>query len=159
MLYIGGTSMTIIRTLCIILITSFILCGCSFFGDSHPRTYPATSDNQFFQIHELKQNNLTTGLYNTEGYVVFIYACPVCSPTTTCKLCMRDNFVISESNKITKGYSLNDDQLIIFTPNKDQHQMALGKKYKLTINITDYKSTGDKINDINLIGYDLLEER
>jgi hypothetical protein len=150
--------MITIRTFYIILITSILLCGCSAFRESHPKTYTSTSENLFFQIHELKQNNLTPGTYNTEGYVIFIYTCPNCPINSICKTCMGNNFIISESNERTIGYSLADDQLIIFTPHNDQHQMQLGKKYKLTINITYYKSTGDKINDINLIGYDLLDE-
>ena len=36
-------------------------------------------------------------------------------------------------------------------------QFELGKKYKFRIRMLDYKSTGEPINNIELVGYDLVE--
>ncbi len=121
-------------------------------------TYPTTSNLDFFQINEIKQNNFTSGNFNTEGYVVKIYTCPPCPNDPSagmCKPCDRDNIVISENNKILETYSLTENELIIFVENPKQFE--LGKKYKFSIKILDYKSTGEPINYIELVGYDLIE--
>lgn len=72
-----------------------------------------------------------------------------------CKPCMRDNIVISMNEKIFESYLLTEDELIVFTENPERFK--LGKKYKFIIKILDYKSTGEPINDIELVEYDLME--
>ena len=119
------------------------------------RSYPQISNFDFFRIHELKQNNFTSGNFNTEGFVVKIYTCSPCPPDALCKPCMRDNIVISENNNLLDAYSLTDNELIIFTNNPKQFE--LGKKYKFSVKILDYKSTGEPINDVELIGYTSIE--
>lgn len=119
------------------------------------RTYPTISDFDFYPIHEIKQGNFTSGTYNTEGFVVKIYTCPPCPKEALCKPCMRDNIVISKDNKILETYSLTENELIVFVENPKQFK--LGKKYRFSIKILDYKSTGEPINDIELVGYDLVE--
>ena len=103
-------------------------------------------------IHELKETNPVSGNFNVEGYVVKIYTCPPCPKGAACKPCMGDNIEISENNKLLDTYSLSDTELIIFSNNPKQFE--LGKKYKFSIKILDDKSTGESINDIELIGYD-----
>lgn len=117
-------------------------------------TYPQTSNFAFYPIHEIKLNKFISGTYNTEGYVVKIYTCPPCPKGAQCKPCMRDNIVISENNKLLETYSLSDKEIILFSDNPNQFD--LGKKYKFSIKILDYKSTGESINDIEIIGYNSL---
>jgi len=119
------------------------------------RSYPKISNFDFYQIHEIKQNNFTSGNFNTEGYVVKIYTCPPCPKGALCKPCMRDNIVISKNNKQLDAYYLTENELIIFVNNPKQFE--LGKKYNFSIKILDYKSTGEPINDIELVGYELIE--
>jgi len=121
------------------------------------RTYPTSSNSDiiFYPISKIKQENLTSGIFNTEGFVVKIYTCPTCPEGAMCKVCMGDNIVISMDNKLLESYSLTEKELIVFAENPKQFE--LGKKYKFTIRIFDYKSTGEPINNIELVGYDLVE--
>lgn len=114
-------------------------------------TYPQTANFAFYPIHGIKLNKFNSGIYNTEGYVVKIYTCPPCPKGSQCKLCMRDNIVISENNKLLETYSLSDKEIILFADNPKQFE--LGKKYNFSIKILDYKSTGEPIKDIEIVGY------
>ena len=118
------------------------------------RNYPAASNFDLYSIHEIKQNNFTSGNFNVEGYVVKTYTCPPCPPEALCKLCMRDNIVISENNNLLDTYALTEKELIIFFNNPKQFEF--GEKYRFSIKILGYKSTGEPINDIELIGYNLI---
>lgn len=117
-------------------------------------TYPQTSNFAFYPIHEIKLNKLNSGTYNTEGHVAKIYTCPPCPKGAQCKPCMRDNIVISEDNKLLETYSLSDKEMILFV--NSPKQFELGKKYTFSIKILDYKSTGESINDIEIVGYNSL---
>ncbi len=120
------------------------------------RTYPESFDYPFYSISDIKEMNFSGGNFiNTEGYIVKIYECPRCPPGSYCKMCMGKNIVISEDNKKLKLYDLTEKDMIIFADNTKQFN--LGEKYKFSIQITDYKSTSESMNDIKLIGYDLLE--
>jgi|GEM_PF-1485446 hypothetical protein len=117
-------------------------------------TYPQISNYTFYPIHEIKQNKFSSGTYNTEGYVVKIYTCPPCPKGAQCKPCMRDNIVISKINKLIETYTLSDNEMILFANNPKQFE--LGKKYKFSVKILDYKSTNEPINDVEIIGYNLF---
>lgn len=119
------------------------------------KTYPAASDFIYYQIHEIKQGKLGPGTYNTDGFVVKIYTCPSCPKGVFCKQCMRDNIVISEDKNELELYNLTEKELIIFV--KNPKQFELGKKYRFSIKILDYKSTGEPINDIDLVGYESVD--
>jgi len=106
-------------------------------------------------VSELKIQNYTSGIFQIEGFIVKIYACPPCPSGAMCKPCMRDNIVISESNKGFGDYLLSNTEMIIFT--NITSQFELGKKYLFSINITHAKSTGDSLNDIELIRYNPME--
>ena len=116
-------------------------------------TYPQISNYTFYPIHEIKQNKFSSGTYNTEGYVVKIYTCPPCQKGAQCKPCMRDNIVISENNQLLETYTLYDKEMVLFADNPKQFE--LGEKYQFSIKIHDYKSTGEPINDVEIIGYTL----
>ena len=116
------------------------------------RDYPTIQNFNFYSINEIKQKGLAIGTYNTEGYVVKIYECPRCPQWALCKACMGNNIVISQNNKILDEYTLlTNNEIILFTNNP--RQFELGKKYSFSINILDYKSTDEPINDIEIIGY------
>jgi len=118
-----------------------------------PRTYPYTSNFTHYGIQELKEGNLSPGIYNTAGYVVKIYTCPSCPPGAYCEPCMGDNIVISENNKmIIESYSdITEKELFIFAENPQQFE--LGRYYSFSIRISDYSSTSAPISGIELIGY------
>jgi hypothetical protein len=118
--------------------------------------YIQASDYNFYPIHELKQNNFTSGIYKTEGYVTKIYTCPPCPEGALCKMCMKDNIVISENNERIVNYSnLTENELIVFVSNAEQFK--LNKKYRFTIKILAYKTTSEPLNDIELIESALIE--
>src|SRR3989338_1088230 len=98
----------------IIIISGFL------FFVRQEKTYPPVSNYDFYQVRELKQNNFSSGNYNTEGYVVKIYECPSCPADALCKPCMRDNIVISENNKIIDQYNLTETDLIVFVDEPKQ---------------------------------------
>jgi len=119
-------------------------------------TYPQASNFALYPIHEVKLNKFNSGTYNTEGYVVKIYTCPPCPKGAKCKPCMRENIVISENNRLLETYSLSDKEIILFANNP--RQFELGKKYQFSIKILDYKSTGEPINDVEIVGYNFLSQ-
>ncbi len=139
------------------IITTIIISGCVNITERvEERSYPNVDESYpNLLIHELKDSNYTSGNYNVDGYVVKIYTCPPCPKGAMCKPCMRDNIVISENNALLDSYSPSSSEIIIFTNNPKQFE--LGKKYKFSIRITDYKSTGEPLNNIELLGYDSLE--
>lgn len=111
-----------------------------------------TSGYKFQPISEFKKNGFTSGTYETEGYVVKRYTCPICPQGAQCKPCMKNNIVISEENQTLETYSLSDKNLIIFTNNPNQ--FTLNRKYTFIIKVLDYKSTGDSINDVELVSFE-----
>ncbi|MEI7709206.1 MAG: hypothetical protein WCI76_00660 [bacterium] len=113
-------------------------------------TYPVSSNYQFYSIHDLKKSNLSSGLYDTEGYVVKKYECS----SGISKPCMRNNVVISEHNIPLEKYNLSDDELIIFLDNSKK--LELGKKYRFSIRLLDSKTTDEIINDAELVGFNTL---
>ena len=147
----------IMRLPFILLILSLVLIsGCSLGDQIHKRTYPnSIPTNQIITIHQLKQINQTSGNFNVEGYVVKIFTCPPCPKGAFCKPCMRPNIVISEHNQLLETYSLTETELILLANNPQQ--FALSKKYKFSIKISDSRSTNEAINDIDLVGYDVIE--
>ena len=123
-------------------------------NEERQRTYPPASNYDSFTISQLKEMNAPSGNFNTEGHIVKIYTCPSCPLGAMCKPCMGNNIVISEENKLIEGYSLSDKDIILFANNPKQFE--LGKKYTFSIEILGRKTTGDSLNDIEIIGYDIL---
>lgn len=64
---------------------------------------------------------------------------------------MQNNVVISEENKNLDTYDLTEKEIIIFL--KDAKKLSKGKNYNFRIEITDRKSTGEPLNDIEMISY------
>jgi len=123
---------------------------------TNDRTYPESSNLNFYSISQLKGKNLNSGTYNTEGYVVRKHECPPCPKGAMCKPCMGDNIVISEMNKLLDTYSLTNNEMIIFV--KNPNQFELGKKYSFSVNVRESKSTSEPINDVELTGYSSLSQ-
>ncbi len=105
----------------------------------------------FYQIHEINLHKPGAGIYSTEGFVVKTYTCPACPEGAVCKPCMGDNIVISENNKMLKGFDLTAKELILFF--NDVKQLEAGKKYKFLIKVTDKHTTNEEVSDIELVDY------
>ncbi|MFA5125863.1 MAG: hypothetical protein WC462_02575 [archaeon] len=114
-------------------------------------------DYNFYTISGIKENNFSSGNFNTEGYVVKIYVCPPCPEGALCKTCMQPNIVVSENNVLLESYVLTEKEMIIFTGNLDINQFNLGSKYKFIVKITNENTTGEPINNIELIEYELIQ--
>ena len=62
------------------------------------RYLPRVSDNYpFYTISEINNIN-STGIYNTQGYIVFISYCLPCPKGALCEKCDEPHIVISEKN-------------------------------------------------------------
>jgi len=125
-------------------------------SDSNVPTY-SVPDYNFYIISWIKAKNFSSGNYNTEGYVVKIYTCPLCPEGALCKTCMQPNIVISENNVLLESYALTEKEMIIFIGDSDPNQLKLGSKYKFSLQITNENTTGEPINDVELIGYELVK--
>lgn len=107
----------------------------------------------FYPIHEMNQKNFGLGTYEAEGFVISIYTCPPCAAHGLCKPCMNKNIVISEENKVFKGYEhVLDQDLIVFVD--DTWPFDTGVKYKFLIQILDVKTTNQKLNNAKLIYFE-----
>lgn len=107
--------------------------------------------DNFYKISEIKSQNLSSGIYYTDGYVIKKYTCPPCPSGALCKPCMGSNIVISESDKIIQEYNLTNSEIILFTNNPEKFE--LGKKYQFNINILENRTTTEPINNIEIIDY------
>lgn len=108
-----------------------------------------------YQIHEIKQQKLGPGTFNTEGYIVKTYTCPPCPAEAECKPCMRNNIVISEYGERINSYSLPDTAMILFTD--DPKQFAFGTKYNFWIRILDSSTTNEPINDVEILSFNVIK--
>ena len=154
------------KIISILVVVLIIIAGGVFYFQYHQQlqqvniqnntSYPQSSNFAFYPIPEIKLNKFNSGTYNAEVYVVKIYMCPPCPKGAQCKPCMRDNIVISENNQLLETYSLSGKEMILFANNSNQFE--LGKKYQFSIKILDYKSTGEPINDVEIVGYNLLSQ-
>ena len=120
------------------------------------KSYPNASNFDFHSIQEIIQNNFTSGQYNTNGYVVYIYRCPPCPKGAQCKTCRIPHIAISEENNMvrTQGNNMAITQgktiIIPFTNTSiNLNQFEIDKKYEFSLSIANRK--------INLIGYNLIE--
>jgi len=84
--------------------------------------------------------------------VVKIYTCPPCPEGAMCKPCMRNNILISENANLQESYMLAKKDMILFTDKAKDFR--LGEKYRFSIKVMDYSTTGDSINDVELIGWE-----
>ncbi len=108
-----------------------------------------TGFEQFHTISELNRQNPKEGIFETRGFVVKIYTCPLCPPDSQCKPCMKDNIVISEENKDLENYNLSNKNLIIFV--KEPKSFEKGREYLFKIRVTDQKTTSAKLKDIEIL--------
>jgi len=115
-----------------------------------PKTYPESSPFPLHTISDLYAKNISTGTYNTEGYIVFIYNCPPCPKRVTCKPCFDDHIVLSENNQPIETIGASETKLIL--PVKSPKQFHLGQKYRFSIQLmsNEWKK---KMNAIKILGY------
>jgi hypothetical protein len=90
----------------------------------------------FYTISQMHDLN-TTGIFNTEGYLVYLSYCPPCPKDAECTICESPNIVISEKNNFTK---CKETELVvdILVPDLDPNiynKFELDKKFKFTLEI------------------------
>ena len=144
----------IIVLVLVVAVSIVIVRGVYYFSTTkqpNRRTYPKALDYAFYTISEINRGQLSPGTYNTEGYVDKIYTCPPCPKDVYCKECMRDNIVISENIQFLELRRLSDGKIILFVDHPSQ--FLFGEKYRFSIKILNTKSTGELLNDIELVGY------
>jgi len=113
-------------------------------GDGKAMKEPA-----FYRIHDLRGKNLPPGLYRTEGFVAKIYSCPPCPAGARCGPCMRSNIVLSEKKKSLESYALGSEDVIVFVSSSARFE--LGQKVAAMVRLTGSRSTGEPLNDLELV--------
>ena len=118
------------------------------------------NDLPFYTISEINQADLSPGLYNTEGYVIFISTCPPCPEGAVCETCLIDHLFISETDQPSNltGSKIRKTDLVLFADNVTQFKV--GEKYKFTIRIPrayvfDATSMKSYSNRFQIVGYKL----
>jgi hypothetical protein len=132
------------------------------FGQSATIQYKYNNDLPFYRISEINQADLSPGLYNTEGYVIFISTCPPCPDGAVCETCLIDHLLISETDQPSNltGSKIRKTDLVLFADNVTQFKA--GEKYRFTIRIpraygfdaTFMKSYNDRFQ---VVGYKLID--
>lgn len=141
----------------IILILVVVIGSYFYFQNTkNPSTSSNTNSNPYFYlISQIKEQKSIAGIFDTQGYVVKKYTCPPCLSGQECKPCMKNNIVISENNQPLASYALTNKEIIIFVDNPEQ--FVIGQKYNFSIKFLDSKSTGEEINDLELVMSNLIE--
>ena len=115
--------------------------------------YPPSQNFELISIQELKARNPTSGSFDVEGYAAKIFTCPACPAGAACMPCMPENIVISEQPKTIEAYSsISPSEMIIFVQNPEQ-MFTLGEHYRFSIRVMDYRTTDERLNDVELAGY------
>lgn len=127
----------------------------SFSNGHNPSVSPQVSFTKTYTVADFKKAAHQAGVYQLVGFVVKKYDCPDCPDGAQCKPCMKDNIVISDSAKLIDDYNLSDNELILFTikPNS----FDLKTKYSFIVRVTDQNTTGESINDLELVSYQLTK--
>lgn len=116
-------------------------------------TYPPSQNFELTTIQELKESKPASGFFDVEGYVAKIFSCPPCPAGAECMPCMPENIVISQEMKSIEAYtSITSSEMIIFVQNPEQ-LFAVGERYRFSIRVTDFKTTDESLNDVELVGY------
>jgi len=103
-----------------------------------------------YTINEFNLKAPSYGTYHVTGYVSKIFQCPPCPEGAQCKPCMAQNIIISEKKKTVKDYSrLSGRDMIIFCD--DTSLFQLKSKYKFLIQVMNFKTTDQPINNVKLI--------
>ena len=67
--------------------------------------------------------------------------------------CMPENIVISEELKTIEAYtSITSSEMLIFVQNPEQ-LFTLGEYYRLSIQVMEFRTTDEPLNDVELVGY------
>ena len=137
----------------VILLAVLVSAALVFYSWSASRPVsPQLTNNPLLSIHELKQLNPTSGSYSTEGYVAKIYVCPPCPAGAICKPCLQDrHMVISEQKETLEQAALTDTEIEVFVNHPEQ--FTLGAKYTYVIQVTGAHTTGDSLNDVQLVSH------
>ncbi len=123
---------------------------------SSKRSYPQHLNLPAAALRDLKQGRLDQEQFNIEGYVRSVYQCPPCPKGAQCKPCLGDHIIIAESKNDQKSPSDPEDHLLIFATNPAQFKT--GKRYLFSVKFRGRIKEGAKIEQVELIGYDALED-
>jgi hypothetical protein len=115
--------------------------------------YPPSQNFELITIAELKERNPDSGFFDVEGYVAKVFTCPPCPAGAECMPCMPENIVISEELKTIEAYtSITSSEMLIFVQNPEQ-LFTLGEYYRLSIQVMEFRTTDEPLNDVELVGY------
>ncbi len=111
------------------------------------------TETESLSISEIKRQAVVGEQYLIQGYVTLKSTCPPCPKGAMCKPCLYDgNIVVSEKNEPRELYNdLKDIDLVVFT--KQAETFKLGQHYWFRVHILSTKSTGQEINDVELIDW------
>jgi len=107
-------------------------------------------------FRDLKQGNPTPEQFNIEGYVRSVYECPPCPKGAQCKPCLGDHIIIAESRNARNTPGDPEAHLLIFSTNPTQFKT--GKRYLFSAKVRGRIREGEKLEQVELIGYDELED-
>lgn len=142
----------------VILIVFFllILSTCTFFYIKYikgpfivHKVYPSISNNPFNTIHEINQKKISSGIYNTEGYVIYkSRECGDCPKGAMCSFCEPSYIIISEKYIRYVDRPAIDSEIRISTDGNEQFEY--GKKYKFSVKINN-----SAMHSIELVGFNI----
>ena len=115
------------------------------------KVYPSISNNTFYTIHDINQQKLSPGIYNTEGYVIYkTEDCYPCPRGHMCSTCERPQITISEKVPGVRGrFPTTESEIIINTDGNKQ--IEYGKKYQFSIEIDAPAFYGAELVGLSII--------
>jgi hypothetical protein len=125
-------------------------------AQSVEKTYPRHMNLQAVTFKELKDGDVKQEQFNVEGYVESVYECPPCPKGAMCKPCMGDHVVVTAKKGDGRNPAAADDLLRILA--RSPKQFEVGKQYLFSVKLVGEKKAGEKIEQVELIGYDIVEE-
>ncbi len=118
----------------------------------------AVPDSPFYPIAQVQQKTSGGGMFETEGYVVFVSVCPPCPAEAVCALCPMPFIVISGKNKKIKyADEMSANDLMLSTGRGGD--FILGKKYRFKIKADVFKQPGEHQNRMELLDFSSVRGR
>jgi len=135
------------QALLILLVLATLFAPATFSLGQEPARLPLLT------FDDLKKNDGIEGPFRIEGYVLDIYKCPPCPPGATCKPCIPDNVVITDTADPKDLSKIN--RLRIFTDKPAQFEQK--KKYAFTVKLKQPLPAGQAITAVDLVSFELLK--
>jgi hypothetical protein len=125
-------------------------------AQSVEKTYPRHMNFPSVTFKELKDGDVKQEQFNVEGYVADVYECPPCPRGAMCKPCIPDYMDITETKDPSKNPAPPEERLRVFVKNPTQFEK--GKRYLLSVKIAGRRKAGQRVEQVELIGYDAAED-